>query len=93
MGKLYFFVLCLLPVFAVSCDTASEKTIAPSSVPLADPNILLYDGVYYAYTPIPTTRSASIPRATYAPGKRRTRRYPPTGCGASIFSGLRKSII
>ena len=49
MGQLYFFVLCLLPVFAVSCDTASEKTIAPSSVPLADPNILLYDGVYYAY--------------------------------------------
>ena len=36
MDKLYFFVLCLLPVFAVSCDTASEKTIAPSSVPLAD---------------------------------------------------------
>ena len=42
----------LIPtLFAIACCTASgpRSVDAPVKIPLADPFILLYDGVYYAY--------------------------------------------
>lgn len=56
MGKTYFFSLCLFSALAVSCNFSDQGLIPASAVPLADPYILLHDGVYYAYGTNPDNR-------------------------------------
>jgi len=46
---LYLLTLFILSVSIVSCNDSEAKYINLSSVPLADPYILLHDGIYYAY--------------------------------------------
>ena len=48
-NKAYIFILFILLGAIVSCNDSKTKDITLSSVPLADPYILLHNGIYYAY--------------------------------------------
>ena len=50
MKKIHYLVLLLISVIVVSCSSSEKSDFEYStSVPLADPFIMLYDDVYYAY--------------------------------------------
>lgn len=50
MKKYYILLIAfILPLMSCSSSTTEKETQKLSSVPLADPFILLDDGVYYAY--------------------------------------------
>ncbi|MFV0331223.1 MAG: glycoside hydrolase family 43 protein [Dysgonomonas sp.] len=50
MKKLHYLVLLFISVFVLSCSSSEKSDFEYStSVPLADPFIMLHDDVYYAY--------------------------------------------
>lgn len=50
MKKLHYLILLFISVFVLSCGSSEKSDFEYStSVPLADPFIMLYDNVYYAY--------------------------------------------
>jgi beta-xylosidase len=50
MKKLHYLVLLFISVFVMSCSSSEKSDFEYStSVPLADPFIMLHDDVYYAY--------------------------------------------
>ena len=48
-SKTNILLLFIYLITVLSCSDSDTKYITPSSVPIADPYILLHDGIYYAY--------------------------------------------